>query len=216
MAGLTQFSQASVIERVGIFVRLEAIRTEKHQTQHKPLQPYIDQEAIVKHARPWQQVLMFFARTQKEHGWKSPQYQFTRRQQEAWEALIREAEAAAARGAEEEIDEIDEEAEADEEQGSAKGNQAVRLPSIQKACLKFCIALLDQRITRREYDSPLVCALAVLSQGPDCTLIRVEYFVRDRGYAYRAYIWESEVGWNAFEGTVPVPPQGRIAPDLDA
>jgi hypothetical protein len=27
---LTRFSQALVIERVGVFVRLEAIRTEKH------------------------------------------------------------------------------------------------------------------------------------------------------------------------------------------
>jgi hypothetical protein len=52
MAGLTRFSQTSVIERVGIFVRLEAIRTEKHQTQFKPLQPYMDKEAIVKHTRP--------------------------------------------------------------------------------------------------------------------------------------------------------------------
>jgi hypothetical protein len=65
---LTQFSQASVIERVGVFVRLEAIRTEKHQTRFQPLQPYMDKEAIVKHTRPWQQVLMFFARTQKEHA----------------------------------------------------------------------------------------------------------------------------------------------------
>jgi hypothetical protein len=68
MAGLTRFSQASAIERVGVFVRLEAIRTKKHQTQQQPLQPYMDKEAIVKHTRPWQQVLMFFARTQKEHG----------------------------------------------------------------------------------------------------------------------------------------------------
>jgi hypothetical protein len=187
MEGLTRFSQASVIERVGVFVRLEAIRTEKHQTRFQPLQPYMDKDGIVKHTRPWQQVLMFFARTQKEHKWKSPQYQFTRRQREAWEALIREAEAAAA-GEEEEMDEdidedidedmeedidedideeIDEEVDEEVEQGSAeagraKGNQAVRLSSIQKACLRFCIALLDQRITRREYDSPLVCALAVL------------------------------------------------------
>jgi hypothetical protein len=167
MAGLTQFSQASVIKRVGVFVRLEAISTEKHQTRFQPLQPYMDQEAIVKHTRPWQQVLMFFARTQKEHAWKSPGYKFTRRQREAWEALIWEAEAAAARGAEEEIDKIDEEAEAGEEQGSAEGNQAVRLPSIQKACLKFCIVLLDHRITRREYDSSLVCALAVLGVKED-------------------------------------------------
>jgi hypothetical protein len=35
--GLTRFSQASVIERVGVFVRLEAIRTEKHQTRFQPL-----------------------------------------------------------------------------------------------------------------------------------------------------------------------------------
>ena len=30
MAGLTRLSQASVVERVGVFVRLEAIRIEKH------------------------------------------------------------------------------------------------------------------------------------------------------------------------------------------
>jgi hypothetical protein len=30
MDGLVRFSQASVIDRIGVFVRLEAIRTEKH------------------------------------------------------------------------------------------------------------------------------------------------------------------------------------------
>jgi hypothetical protein len=186
---LTRFSQGSVIKRVGVFVRLEAIRTEKHQTRFQPLQPYMDKDAIVKHTRPWQQVLMFFARTQKEHTWKSPGYKFTRQQQEAWEALISKVEGAAAGEAEEDDDkdndedddeddnedddnedddnEDDNEAEADKEQGSAKaghakGNQAVQLSRIQKACLRFCIALLDQRITRKEYDSPLVCALTVL------------------------------------------------------
>jgi hypothetical protein len=33
MEGLTVFSQALVMERVGVFVRLEAICTEKHQTR---------------------------------------------------------------------------------------------------------------------------------------------------------------------------------------
>jgi hypothetical protein len=69
MAGLTRFSQASVIERVGVFVQLEVIRTEKHQTRYQSLQPYMDKETIVKHTWPWQQVLMLFAWTQKEHGW---------------------------------------------------------------------------------------------------------------------------------------------------
>ena len=67
MAGLTRFSQASAIERVGVFVRLEATRTEKHQTRFQPLQSYMNEDAIVKHTRPWQQVLMVFARTQKAH-----------------------------------------------------------------------------------------------------------------------------------------------------
>jgi hypothetical protein len=31
----------------------------------------------------------------------------------------------------------------------------------------FCIALLDHQITRREYDSPFVCALAVLGVKED-------------------------------------------------
>jgi hypothetical protein len=108
MEELTHFSQALVIERVGMFVQLEAIRTEKHQTRFQPLQPYMDQEAIVKHTRPWQQILVFFARTQKQHRWKSPQYQFTWRQCEAWEALVQQA-----RSAREEAEAV-EEAEAEE------------------------------------------------------------------------------------------------------
>jgi hypothetical protein len=80
MDGLARFSQASVINRIGVFVWLEAIRTEKHQTRFPPLQPYMDKDAIIKHVRPWQQILMFFARTQREHTWKSLPYRFMRRQ----------------------------------------------------------------------------------------------------------------------------------------
>jgi hypothetical protein len=182
MDRLTQFSQVSVIERVGVFVRLEAIRTEKHQTRFQPLQLYMDKEAIVKHTRPWQQMLMFFARMQREHGWKSPQYWFTRRQREAWEALVRkarrtaEAEAEDAEEADEEIgeegnnemdvDETDQATEAAPDLCTASVRQK-KLNRLQKACLEFCIALLDHQITRREYDSPLVCALAVLGVKED-------------------------------------------------
>ncbi|OAL42723.1 hypothetical protein IQ07DRAFT_466806, partial [Pyrenochaeta sp. DS3sAY3a] len=41
------------------------------------------------------------------------------------------------------------------------------LSKIQKACLEFCVALLNQSITRKEYDSPLVCALAALGVKED-------------------------------------------------
>jgi hypothetical protein len=187
MAGLARFSQASVIERVGIFVRLEVVRTEKHQTQFKPLQPYMDKEAIVKHTRPWQQVLMFFARTQKEHAWKSPQYRFRRRQRKAWEALVREAERAAGEEAEETDEEVDEDMDKDMDEDMdgeidvdeidqateavpdqrATSTRPEQLSRLQKACLDFYIALLDYYITRREYDSPLICALAVLGVKED-------------------------------------------------
>jgi hypothetical protein len=74
MDGLARFSQASVIYWIGVFVRLEAIWTEKHQTRFQPLQPYMDEKLINEHVRLWQQVLMFFARTQRGHLWKSPKY----------------------------------------------------------------------------------------------------------------------------------------------
>lgn len=188
MDELARFSQVSVIHRTGIFVRLEAIRTEKHQTRFTPLQPYMDEKSIGDHARPWKQMLMFFWRTQQEHAWKSPKYQFTKRQREAWGALIK-----AAGGAIEEDEEAEEEEEEGQEEsgedsdeettddaGSVVGEMEEELAegvgtigepgmlsSIQKACLAFCIALLSQSITRKEYDSPLVCALAVLGVKED-------------------------------------------------
>jgi superfamily II DNA helicase RecQ len=179
MDGIARFSQSSVVEQVGVFVRLEAIRTEKHQTRFQPLQPYMDKDAIVKHTRPWQQMLMFFARTQREHTWKSPQYRFTRRQQEAWEALVEAAERdsrSEETDQEEEEDEdmvdaVEEAVEADEqeeeEEEQAQQTERKTLTRVQKACLTFCIALLNQSITRKEYDSPLVCALAVLGVKGD-------------------------------------------------
>ena len=60
-----------------------------------------------------------------------------------------------------EVDETDQATEAAPDQGTASARPE-RLNRLQKACLEFCIALLDHRITCQEYDSPLVCALAVL------------------------------------------------------
>jgi hypothetical protein len=45
--------------------------------------------------------------------------------------------------------------------------EPTKLSSIQRACLEFCVALISQKITRREYDSALVCALAVLGVKED-------------------------------------------------
>jgi hypothetical protein len=99
-------------------------------------------------------------------------------QRGAWEALVREATRTAAAEAAETDEEMDKEAgeeadeEADEEVEEEMDTDNVcqsdasawpeKLTRLQKACLDFCIALLNYRITRRVYDSPLVCALAVL------------------------------------------------------
>jgi hypothetical protein len=37
---------------------------------------------------------------------------------------------------------------------------------VQKACLEFCVELLNQTIHNKEYDMALVCALAVLGVDP--------------------------------------------------
>jgi hypothetical protein len=44
MEGLAWFSQASVIHCIGVFVRLETIRIEKHQTRFQPLQLYMNEK----------------------------------------------------------------------------------------------------------------------------------------------------------------------------
>jgi hypothetical protein len=63
MDGVARVSQRIVMQ-LGHSIRIEAIRTEKGQLRHYPLQAYMDEESIQEHVRPWQQMLMFFARTQ--------------------------------------------------------------------------------------------------------------------------------------------------------
>ncbi|KAL1637753.1 hypothetical protein SLS56_000308 [Neofusicoccum ribis] len=108
MEEVARVSQASTTERVGIFVRMELMKTEKHQNQYRPLQPYQEEGAIADRSRAWKQVLMFFVRTQQqqqEHDWRSPEYRFTRRQFEAFTRLVEEAELVANQEEEEEEEE---------------------------------------------------------------------------------------------------------------
>lgn len=178
MDGLIQFCQESIVSRVGILVGIQAIQTEKHQTRYQPLQPYMDVKALGDYSRPWKQVLMFFARTRKRHKGSSPKYRFTSRQRDACEALVARAEQSAEPSEEHEVGEMEENDKGDGEDGQdsengEEGEEAPQLTAVEKACLGFCIKLLDQRINWKEYDSALVCALAVLSvneggwKGPD-------------------------------------------------
>lgn len=71
MDELARISQAFVIGRVGMFMRLEAVWIEKHQTRYQPLQPYMDKKLIGDPVWPWKQVLIFLAPMQKEHDWQA-------------------------------------------------------------------------------------------------------------------------------------------------
>lgn len=66
-------------------------------------------------------------------------------------------------------DQVDAEDELDQREPSEPNDEPEyeKLTPIQKACLEFCIALLKQVISRKEYDCALVCALAVLGVKED-------------------------------------------------
>ena len=153
MEGLIRHSQI-IVSRTGHQLRLEAIRTEKHQNQHRPLESYMDPETIVKHMRPWQQVMMFFARTQINHDWESPGYGFTPRQRQTWQALWRLARS--------QVRDQGQTADADQRQEVAPDETSHQLSPIQVACLEACIELLNQSARVHEYECALVCALSVL------------------------------------------------------
>jgi hypothetical protein len=158
MDGLIRHSQ-QVVTQVGHQLRIKAVQTEKHQNQHRPLQAYMDQETIIKHMRPWQQMMMFFVRTQAEHEWQSPGYGFTPRQRKTWRVLCQLAEPADSRPSNPMQEEEEEE---------RNENCRLRpLSRIQIACLEFCMELLNQSMRVKEYELALVCALSVLGVRED-------------------------------------------------
>jgi hypothetical protein len=91
MTDVATISQDTV-SKASVFVRMEAIRTEEHQTRYTPLETYWDPESIDRRAQPWRQILMFFVRSNREHDWKVPPYKFTRGQSRAFQRLIEEVE----------------------------------------------------------------------------------------------------------------------------
>lgn len=153
MTEVAQISQMTV-SKAGVFLRMEAVRSEKYQTRYMPLETYWDPEEINRRVQPWRQMMVFFVRTQKEHDWRSPPYKFTSEQFDKFDRMIEEAGRV-----------IDGEVE--------QGEGETGMSAIQKACLDFCVELLNMEIEFTEYESALVCALAVLGvsetgwRGPD-------------------------------------------------
>ena len=109
---------------------------------------------------------MFFARARPQGSESSPPYRFTPAQKRAWRGFSTVIERA-----EEENEEVESTSSAveipDVEETDRPIHEDVGLSRVVELCLGFCVALLDQRITRTEYDSPLVNALAVLGVDED-------------------------------------------------
>jgi len=156
---VASISQATVA-RSGVMLRFEAIRTEANKVSYHPLEPYQDRTQIGRQGRAWQQVVMFFVRTQRCHQWKSPQYRFNARQKLAFDDVIRCAE----RSVDQSMD--DSVSDDSSEDSDRTEDEAGSMTELQRACLSFCIELLNQTIHNREYDMALVCALATLGVSP--------------------------------------------------
>lgn len=149
----------------GVMLRFEAVRTEEGQVRYEPLQTYRDHKAVQKQCRPWQQMVMFFVRTQEPHQWKSPPYHFNRRQQEAFDRMIEYGRQSIITSDSEDSTSNDSRSSSEDDDDS---NESTRLEAtkLQEACLRFCIELLNQTMYSHETDMALVCALAVIGVSP--------------------------------------------------
>ena len=150
-----------IAKHCGHLIRIEIVRTEIDQSPHTPLQAYMDMETISAHLRPWQQIISFFARTQYPAELSHPaypHYRFNHRQRKAWQHLW----SLATRSPSPDPYESDEDrtTPADPVKPSP-----FHFQPLERACLDFCIELLNQRIGADEYECALVCALAVLGRS---------------------------------------------------
>ena len=78
MGQLAWRSQCTV-QHCGNSIRIIAASIVPNQILHCPLQAYMDEASIVKHAQPWQQILLFLICTQTKWPWrqKKPSYVMT-------------------------------------------------------------------------------------------------------------------------------------------
>ena len=144
---------------------MEAVRSEKGQTPYRPLQAYLDTDSVAKHVQPWQQIVAFIARTQVSQAGKHPAYGMTPRQRKKWRRLWQTTLDPVARRPP-----VDEGVRVDKDAGEdpadpADPMQRWQMSELKQACLAFCIELLNQTYHAQEYESVLICAMAVLGRG---------------------------------------------------
>lgn len=136
-------------------LRQEAAWVERRSNNHSGIltgQPGCD--GIMTGAYQWQRIVTVFYRSKIQNPRiPRPRYRFTEQQLRSWRELY----AAIGAGYSEPPD----------MPSSPDANEHLDptppLTTLQAACLEFCIQLLNQWVMRRDYDSPLICALCMLA-----------------------------------------------------
>ena len=52
---------------------MEVMRSKTKQTKYRPLQPYMDPNAMKNYARPWKQIVVLFIRMR---GWEQEEFKY--------------------------------------------------------------------------------------------------------------------------------------------
>jgi len=171
MNSLIQHCQQSIISRIDVFICMKIIRIEKHQTRYQSLQSYMNVKELSNYSWSWKQILMFMIQIKRAHDWVSLKYKFNKTQHHMWKQLlivanemIKEKKKKNAKS--EEKDEFSKNSSSSEfsekSDSSSQDSRNYKLSRIQKACLNFDLALLNDHIMRKKYDSSLMCALTML------------------------------------------------------
>ncbi|OBT50807.1 hypothetical protein VE04_09301 [Pseudogymnoascus sp. 24MN13] len=111
----------------------------------------------------WKQMLSFVVRA--ELDWEKeerPPYRFTRGQGNAFVKLMQKAENF-------------EGVEVKEEMGKEEREQ---MKELDRACLRFCIELLDHRLVGNPYDSAIISGLSILGIGPEETWVEPVHYTK--------------------------------------
>lgn len=90
MGEMLAHCQQTTKKRAGYFLRIEVVRSESKQTKYRPLQPYMDPNAVKDYARPWKQIVAFLVRTRGREN-EGPRYQFHDRERRCFRQVIRKA-----------------------------------------------------------------------------------------------------------------------------
>jgi superfamily II DNA helicase RecQ len=128
------------------FVRVAIVQVEDSHHIQQPLQPYQGRRQLQKGVRAWQQIVLFFVR--HNLGGLGLDIRLSDTQKETLAALVAVAKSTPY------------------EDESHQSEDMPPMQELERGILFFIISLLDYVVQGWEYESPLVCALAVIAVRP--------------------------------------------------